>query len=270
MPWSAKAQQLLEDQYAGVGRSGRTGLAAATAAVAQTLRRMGDEPGAAAPPPRRGQSSHSADLAALLSECEARQQALGLYTEAYRRYCWNVVTLDDYRLAPFHVLATENKSWSAENHVVHMETIRKYMVGGDPLFIATPYLVIDALDENSVAKGVAWWEELTAAGNEGMVVKPHDFIAMRDGHRRELLQPAIKCRGREYLRIIYGPEYTLKNNLDRLRKRGLARKRALALNEFALGMDAIDRFVRQEPLYRVHECVFGVLAMESEPVDPRL
>ena len=100
-----------------------------------------------------------------------------------------------------------------------------------------------------------------------MVVKPFDFVAKG---RRGLVQPAVKCRGREYLRIIYGAEYTAANNLERLRSRGLSTKRSLALREFALGVEALERFVRQEPLRRVHECVFGVLAMESEPVDPRL
>jgi protein phosphatase len=58
--------------------------------------------------------------------------------------------------------------------------------------------------------------------------------------------------------------------LERLRKRGLGAKRALALREFALGIEALERFTRGEPVRRVHECVFGVLALESEPVDPRL
>jgi protein phosphatase len=83
-------------------------------------------------------------------------------------------------------------------------------------------------------------------------------------------QPAVKCRGREYLRIIYGPDYTSDANLSRLRNRGLGQKRSLALGEFALGIEALERFVRREPLRRVHECVFGVLALDSEPVDPRL
>jgi len=100
-----------------------------------------------------------------------------------------------------------------------------------------------------------------------MVVKPFDFVAKG---RRGVVQPAIKCRGREYLRIIYGPEYTVPENIERLRNRGLAAKRSLALREFALGVEGLERFVRREPLRRVHECVFGVLALESEPVDPRL
>jgi protein phosphatase len=100
-----------------------------------------------------------------------------------------------------------------------------------------------------------------------MVVKPHGFTAVHEGR---LIQPALKVRGPEYLRIIYGPEYLFAKNLSRLRRRGLMRKRGLAAREFALGIEALERFVAREPLRRVHECVFGVLAMESEPVDPRL
>lgn len=266
MPWSAKAQQLLEDQYASTGRAGRSGLAAADEAIVRAITRLG-EMTSSQQSAKPGQSSESADLSELLRSCRTRQEALSLYVDAYRRYCWNVACLDDYRIAPFHILATEGKVWNGESHVTHMETIRRFMTGPDAVFIATPYKLVDTLDEASVAEGARWWEALTATGSEGMVVKPHDFIASKG---RELLQPAVKCRGREYLRIIYGPEYTLDKYLERLKKRGLGRKRALALNEFALGMESLERFVRKEPLYRVHECVFGVLAMESEPVDPRL
>ena len=106
-----------------------------------------------------------------------------------------------------------------------------------------------------------------ALGGEGMVVKPFDFLVRG---RRGLVQPAVKCRGPEYLRIIYGPEYTIAANLERLADRNVSRKRSLASSEFALGVEALERFTRREPLFRVHECVFGVLALESEPVDPRL
>jgi protein phosphatase len=126
---------------------------------------------------------------------------------------------------------------------------------------------VDVTDTESQDEAIAWWSEMTERGGEGMVVKPLTFVARS---RRGLVQPAVKCRGREYLRIIYGPEYTLPGNLDRLRQRGLFRKRSLALREFALGIEALERFTRHEPLRRVHECVFGVLALESEPVDPRL
>lgn len=115
--------------------------------------------------------------------------------------------------------------------------------------------------------GVDWWKELTGVGGEGMVVKPMNWIV---SGTRGLVQPALKCRGREYLRIIYGPEYTRTELMNRLRERGLSAKRSLVLREFALGVESLNRFIEREPLYRVHECVFGVLALESEPVDPRL
>ena len=122
-------------------------------------------------------------------------------------------------------------------------------------------------DATSEAEATAWWERMTSAGGEGMVVKPLAFL-----HRGQkgLVQPGVKCRGREYLRIIYGPEYADPSQIDRLRSRGLGRKRSLAVREFGLGIEALERFVRREPLHRVHECVFAVLALESDPVDPRL
>jgi protein phosphatase len=135
------------------------------------------------------------------------------------------------------------------------------------LLLATSHKAVQTTDPESIEAGARWWEEITARGGEGMVVKPLDFVARG---RRGLVQPGIKCRGKEYLRIIYGPEYTSPTNLERLRSRRLGTKRSLALREFALGVEALERFVRREPLYRVHECVFGVLALESKPVDPRL
>jgi len=262
MPWSAKAQKLLQEQYAPVGRSGRGALAAACGAICQASDVLGDKS-----VDREAQSNQKADLSELLKRYQARAEALNLYTDAYRRYCREVKSIDDYKIAPFHLLASEGKTYFNENHVWHMETITKYMTKTDPVFIATDYIPVDLLNENSVTAGTDWWSEYTLSGGEGMVVKPYDFIAQKGA---ELLQPAVKCRGREYLRIIYGPEYMLSDNLARLKNRSLSKKRTLALNEFALGVEALERFVLNEPLYRVHECVFGVLAMESEPVDPRL
>jgi len=168
-------------------------------------------------------------------------------------------------VAPFHILATEGATQVSHDHVWHMQTIARYAVGNEPLFMATDHLVVDLGDEVSVAQGISWWQQLTDAGGEGMVVKPFDFVATQGGRP---LQPAVKCRGREYLRIIYGPEYL--SHLDALKQRSVAKKRELALSEFALGLEALERFVAREPLYRVHECVAGVLALESDPVDPRL
>lgn len=136
------------------------------------------------------------------------------------------------------------------------------------LLQGTRRLMVDTGDEESVRAGVDWWLELTGAGGEGMVVKP--LQALVRGARDRLVQPGVKCRGREYLRIVYGPEYTRPEHLERLRSRHLGHKRSLALREYALGLEALERLAEGEPLWRVHEAVFAVLALESEPVDPRL
>jgi protein phosphatase len=260
MPWSAKARSLLLEQYAPVGRAGQDGLTRAIDALEK----------AAALLPAEGTTilPDTMDIPAVLEQFSYRKECLGLYTEAYRRYCWPVTSVDDYRVAPFHILATEGKVWNDENHRRHLDLIREYITGEDSLFAATGHIAVELRDKASVSAGINWWLELTTAGGEGMVVKPLDFIAR--GKKAELLQPAVKCRGREYLRIIYGPEYTAPEKLARLRTRSLTKKRRLALAEFALGMESLERFVRQEPLHRVHECVFAVLALENETVDPRL
>ena len=159
MPWSAKAQKLLEEQYAPVGRAGRSGLPAAVSAIKQAIDVLGDKS-----VDREAQSSQKADLSEVLEKYKERSDALELYTEAYRRYCWDVKSLDDYKIAPFHILTTEGKSWLNENHVWHMQTIAKYMTTTDIIFMATNHLIVDLLDENSVATAIKWWEDLTASG----------------------------------------------------------------------------------------------------------
>jgi protein phosphatase len=212
-------------------------------------------------------ASINPDVKGLLDACKERLALAERYVDAYRRYCWPVKSLDDLRLAPFHVLASEGRVHVDKDHVWHMETIRRLCESDPNFLLATPWRKVDLSDAAAEADVTAWWESMTESGGEGMVVKPLSFVYKG---RRDLAQPAVKCRGREYLRIIYGPEYTRAENLTRLRQRGLGGKRSLAIREFALGVEALERFVRHEPLRRVHECVFGVLALESEPVDPRL
>lgn len=206
-------------------------------------------------------------LVGLKEDFERRGESARRFVDAYRNYCWSVESIEDYKLAPFHVLATEGHVHVQQNHQWHMQTLANVCEHDSQVLLATPHRTVDVTDLDQVAAAIDWWTELTEKGGEGMVVKPLDFIAKG---KKGLLQPAVKCRGREYLRIIYGPDYTSEVNLTRLRNRGLGAKRSLALREFALGIEALERFVRREPLRRVHECVFGVLALESEPVDPRL
>ena len=148
-----------------------------------------------------------------------------------------------------------------------METLARLCAADEELLLATPNRLVDLGDPLSEEEGCRWWSELTGRGGEGMVVKPLAFIGRG---KNGLVQPALKCRGREYLRIVYGAEYTADEHLGRLRNRSRSAKRSLALREFALGVESLERFVPREPLHRVHECAFGVLALESEPVDPRL
>ena len=248
MPWSAKAQELLRHQYAAVGAAARLGLNETVAALAAANARI------------------DGDIGGLLERTRARADDAARFVDAYRCYCWAVRTIDDLKLAPFHLLASERAVHVDKDHLWHMQTLAE-LSAADELLQPTAHLAVDTTDPDSERAGTAWWEELTERGGEGIVVKPLEFLARG---RRGLVQPALKTRGREYLRIIYGPEYTQPANLERLRGRGLGRKRALAIREFALGIEALERFVRGEPLRRVHECVFGVLALESEPVDPRL
>ncbi|MGW9071472.1 polynucleotide kinase-phosphatase, partial [Streptomyces yangpuensis] len=211
----------------------------------------------------------------LLERQRARAADATAFTEAYRRYCWTTDGLDGVRFAPFQLLAAAGRSLAAVPHDEQLAWLDRLVEADDPgtpggtgLLRRTARILVDTGDEASVRAGTDWWLELTAAGGEGMVVKPLRAYA-RDGKGR-LVQPGVKVRGREYLRIIYGPEYTRPDQLERLRERFLGHKRSLALREYALGLEALDRLAAEEPLWRVHEPVFAVLALESEPVDPRL
>ncbi|MFI2371830.1 polynucleotide kinase-phosphatase [Streptomyces sp. NPDC018833] len=250
MPWSLKASGLLRSQYAAVGAASGAVLPKAGAALEAAVAR-----GVAVADLHTRQLDRATDAAA--------------FTDAYRRYCWTTNGLDGVRLAPFQVLACRGRSLASVAHDEQLAWLDR-LVEHDPtgLLQVTRRLVVDTGDEESVRAGVDWWLEMTGRGGEGMVVKPLRALA-KDGKGR-LVQPGIKVRGREYLRIIYGPEYTRPHNLERLRQRFLNHKRSLALREYALGLEALDRLADGEPLWRVHEAVFAVLALESEPVDPRL
>jgi len=249
LPWSAKAMGLIADQYASVGAAARAALPAALEVL---------DAGA-----RRG-----LDVTELRDRTAARRERVDAFTQAYRRYCWPTEGLDGVRVAPFAVLASAGAHHAARDHCWHLDRADR-LVDADPGFVArTDRRVVDLADPVQVDEATRWWLDLTATGGEGMVVKPYE--GMHRAANGTLTQPGLKCRGREYLRIIYGPDYTAPEQLARLRGRRLGRKRALALREHALGLAALDRVAAGEPLWRVHEAVFAVLACESEPVDPRL
>lgn len=249
LPWSAKAGGLLREQYAPVGAAAAMALPPAVSAL-------------------RAAADRGLDVTSLLGRTESRLANARAYDAAWQRYVWPTDGLDGVQLAVFQVLAAEGSSFADRDHGWHLEVADRLVAADPGLFRTTRRLVVDVGDANSVAAGIRWWAELTDAGGEGMVVKPLANLVPATKGRRP--QPGLKVRGPEYLRIIYGPDYTEPANLDRLRNRNLSRKRSLALREYALGLEAVDRLVAGEPLWRVHEAVFGVLALESEPVDPRL
>jgi protein phosphatase len=248
LPWSVKAADLLREQYAAMGAAARAALPAAV----NGLFRARD----------RGLA-----VDALLARTQARAANADAFTAAYRRYCWPTQGIEGISIAPFQVLATQSQTYHDRDHNWHLTIADRLTDAAPTLFRKTQRIHVDTSDPQSVTTAINWWEELTAQGGEGMVVKPLSNLT-RTG--KGLVQPGLKVRGREYLRIIYGPDYTELQHLARLRDRNLNHKRSLALREYALGLESLERLAREEPLWRIHEPVFAVLALESEPVDPRL
>jgi protein phosphatase len=248
LPWSAKAGQLLRDQYAAVGAAARASLPSAVEVLSQA-----DVAGL--------------DVNDLLERTRARATNADAFTAAYRHYCWPTDGLTGVRVAPFQVLASDGAVHHERPHSWHLDRADRLVAADADIIAPTRRIAVSTTDQDSVAAGTDWWSQLTAVGGEGMVVKPAANLVRG---RKGAIQPGLKVRGREYLRIIYGPDYTEPVNIERLRSRGLGHKRSLALREYALGLEALDRVARGEPLWRVHQCVFAVLALESEPVDPRL
>lgn len=248
LPWSAKAEDLLRTQYAAVGAAARTALPAAVAAL-------------------EAAAGHGLPVGDLLQRTRHRAANAEAFADAYRRYCRPTDGLQGVTLAPFQVLAAEGATFHDRPHSWHLDLADRLVQADPELVTPTRRVVVDTTDAGSVQAATDWWTGLVAAGGEGMVVKPAANLTRSP---RGLVQPGLKVRGPEYLRIIYGPDYADPANLARLRSRGLGHKRSLAAREYALGLEGLERVARGEPLWRVHECVFAVLALESEPVDPRL
>ncbi|RCW40019.1 polynucleotide kinase-phosphatase [Halopolyspora algeriensis] len=248
LPWNAKAGELIRDRYAGTGAAAESALSSATSALRQARAR-------------------GLDVGELAARTEKRYADVERFRAAYQQYCRPTEGLEGIRLAPFQMLATEGRSYHDVDHDWHLSVADRLAEAAPETFTTTRRRIVDTEDTASTAAATRWWEELTTAGGEGMVVKPR---TNRVRGRKGLVQPGVKVRGREYLRLVYGPEYTEPRHLDRLRQRQLGRKRSLALREHALGLEALDRLAEGEPLWRLHECVFAVLALESAAVDPRL
>lgn len=245
LPWNLKARELIRNQYAHVAEQ-------ALLDREQILDRLKDGLGRL-----QGIDEWYEEYVQKLDHAQT-------FKEVFQAYCWDTKGLDAIKIAPFHVLAHSQETFFDKTHEWHMEQNRRF-AEMDDLFMETEYMIIE--DESTEAEVIRWWEEMTKAGHEGIVIKPDTFMAKVEG---KLIQPAIKVRGRKYLHIIYGMDYLEPDNLKRLKNRNVSKKQKMALREFALGVEGIQRFVNKESLERYHECVLATLAMESEPVDPRL
>jgi protein phosphatase len=246
MPWSIKAIDLIKHQYAAVTASSQYSLKALTDVL-------------------QNAQTRGVKLPDLLTETQQSLRNAQDFNDVYARYCWPVNGLADIKIAPFHILAGEDSVYVDRDHLWHMQMIEKMAGHSDGLLINTDYRVVNLDSEQQINDAVAWWSRLIQQGGEGMVVKPLDFLP----HARNV-QPALKVRGKDYLRIIYGHDYSKLQQLQRLKQRSLGIKRRLALREFGLGVEALQRFVERAALRQVHECVFAIAAMSVEPVDPRL
>jgi len=248
LPWTAKAEAMVRNQYAKVGAAATTSLPASIDVL-------------------EAAAARGADVADLLQRTRSRAVNAERFVESYRHYVQPIDNGLGVEVAPFQLLASDAGTYETQNHQWHLDLADRLVAADAVLFRTTRRQVVETTDKESCGTGVAWWEDLTAAGGEGMVVKPFDNVVRGP---KGLVQPGLKVRSREYLRIIYGADYTEAATLARLRDRNLGQKRSMALREYALGLEAVRRAVAGEPVWRVHQCVFGVLAMESEPVDPRL
>lgn len=245
VPWNLKARELISSQYAHVAE-------AALLDREHLLEKL------------REAERSGRDVTSWIQEMEEKLQNAHLFKEAFQKYCWDVSGLEGIKIAPFHTLAHSGQTFFEHSHLWHMEHNRE-LAELSPLFMETEYrTVCNQADEEQI---IRWWEEMTEDGHEGIVIKPETFIT-RNGDK--LVQPALKVRGRKYLHIIYGIDYLQPDNLVRLKQRKTSKKERNALMECALSRESVERFIRKEPIERVHECVLAALSLESDPVDPRL
>ncbi|MFE4893780.1 polynucleotide kinase-phosphatase [Peribacillus butanolivorans] len=245
MPWNLKAKELISSQYAHVSENAILDRTMLKEKIAEAAR-------------------ENMELKGWLEEYEQKLENAYTFKEVFQKYCWEIEDINSIQIAPFHVLAHSNETFFDQPHTWHMEMNREFATRSS-LFVETEYKLITS--EASEEEVIKWWQDITSEGHEGIVIKPEFYISRNKG---KLLQPAIKVRGRKYLNIIYGMDYLLPKNLERLKSRNTGKKQKLALREFSLGIEGIQRYVKGESIERVHECVLGTLAMESDPVDPRL
>lgn len=245
VPWNLKARELIASQYGHVSE-------AATMDRDYIVNQL-----------RKAQST-GATVSEWIAEWTVKQQNATIFRETFQQYCWDTDGMEGIRIAPFHILAHSTGAFMDQTHEWHMKHAEELAQYSD-WFMTTEYRIIT--DEHSEQDVIQWWQQLTADGHEGIVIKPEK---MTMHYRKQLIQPAIKVRGQKYLHMIYGMDYLHPHNLSRLKQRKTRKKERHALMEFALSVESVERFVRRDRLEHIHECVLAALSLESDAVDPRL
>lgn len=198
----------------------------------------------------------------VLMHFDERLNAVKNFVKIYQQYCCSTKAIENLRLVPFHIMATEGRLHTNKDHFWHLETISKIVKEIPNSFLGrVEYRVVDLNNLKSQKESIDWWEEINNLGGEGIVAKPQTFIVKKQGN---LLQPAIKCRGREFLRLTFGPEYTDPISMRILREQNVVGKQIFSLKEFSLGIEAMTRFIQHESKSRIQECIFGIVALEIE------
>lgn len=243
LPWNLKAHRLIDQQYETVAEN-------ALMDRHKIIEKL--------------QLTNDIDVTNWLEEYTTKYKNAACFDAVFKNYCWATHELSGIQIAPFHILAHSSSTNFHETHSWHMK-MNEFLAENSSLFIATEYRLIDS--EKDELEVIEWWKEMTDIGHEGIIIKPLHYETYYKG---KLLQPAIKVRGREYLRIIYGMDYTNETTMKKLKHRNPSRKMRNALLEFKLGIEGISRFVRSESNARIHECALATLALESDAIDPRL
>lgn len=257
MPWSLKAIDLVKSQYAALACSAQIGIESTRNALVTFW--------------SQDLSMHPEiiqDIEQISHGVVSHELDVMEFKRVYQSYCSASSDISTLQIAPFHLLATEGKVYFDHGHEWHLSELNSWAKLSPNIFKETKSFKVQLDDSISIGSAEVWWREITANDGEGVVIKSLDFCPR--GESGQLLVPMMKCRGREYLRIIYGPNYLNEQRLIELKKRSTRLKKRKALDEFSIGIQGLSNFVKRAPFHKVHECVFGILALESERLDPRL
>src|SRR5690606_12815207 len=145
-----KAQGLIADQYASVSAAARTVLPAALNVL-------------------DGAAARGLDVTELAARTQQRLVNAETFRTAYTSYVTPANGPDEVTFAPFQILAGEGERYARRPHAGHLEQLATL---DHPAVVPTRHRWVDLADAQSRADAVQWWNDLTGAGGEGMVVKP--------------------------------------------------------------------------------------------------